>query len=89
MVHFDGDRVDAIGLEKPALTLLQLGGAEAKRPSRFYDYVQWIQASRGRTAFVDKWSNAIAFLYLFTPMTVEKYLDTWIAHIEVHEFPAR
>jgi hypothetical protein len=66
----------------------QLGAPEAKAPSKLStDWEQWIYASRGISAHVDRASGEVAALFAFRPTTVEGFLRTDVAHAAKGEAP--
>ena len=68
----------------------QLGPPEAKRPSRMPGFkTMWIWASRGLTLHVDDNSGNVAWLYAYAPMTVDAFLASWMANVEIHRSRAR
>lgn len=91
LVWFLADDVRLVELTFPKLDPplgRQLGAPEAKAPSRLSgDWEQWIYASRGLSAHVDRASGEVTALFAFRPTTVEEFLRTDVAHAAKGESP--
>jgi hypothetical protein len=75
----------------PADTLdAMLGAPEAKQASRMPGFkTMWIWASRGLTLHRDDTSGAVAWLYGYSPMTVDAFRASWLAKVEIHRTRVR
>jgi hypothetical protein len=69
----------------PATLTDQLGPPEAKRPSGLSSaHEQWIYASRGLTAHVNRLDGSITKIHAYAPTTVEDFLRGSLAHERVY-----
>jgi hypothetical protein len=91
LVWLAGDRVSLVGAYGPALPALEplLGAPEHVAPSNVFapSHEQWIYASRGLVAHVDRWASRVSRVYGFPAMTVDEFLQSAVAAVEVTETP--
>ena len=89
LVWLANDRVSLVGAYSPALPALDglLGPPERIAPSNVLapSREQWIYASRGLVAHVDRWASRVSRVYGFPATTVEEFLRSAVAAVEVTE----
>ena len=75
----------------PARPVLdQLGEPEAQEMSHMPGFkTQWVYASRGLTLHIDDGSGAVAWIYAYQPMTVEKFRASWLSKVEIRRARVR